>query len=176
MASKATGFPIAKIAAKLAVGYRLHELPNDITRETMACFEPTIDYVVVKIPRFAFEKFPEADAALTTQMKSVGETMAIGRIFKEAFQKALRGLEVGSFGFGCDGKDLWGTPQQPSRTDIRAKLAVPAADRVWYLRYAFKDGMSVEEVHERSHIDPWFLDELKQIVELEDELRAAAAS
>ena len=110
LASKATGFPIAKIAAKLAVGYRLHELPNDITRETMACFEPTIDYVVVKIPRFAFEKFPEADSRLTTQMKSVGETMAIGRTFKEAFQKALRGLEVGSFGFGCDGKDLWGTP------------------------------------------------------------------
>src|SRR5471030_2663401 len=114
LASKATGFPIAKIAAKLAVGYRLHELPNDITRETMACFEPTIDYVVTKIPRFAFEKFPEADATLTTQMKSVGETMAIGRTFKESFQKALRGLEVGSFGFGCDAKDLWGTPDQPS--------------------------------------------------------------
>ena len=110
LASKATGFPIAKIAAKLAVGYRLHELPNDITRETMACFEPTIDYVVTKIPRFAFEKFPEADSRLTTQMKSVGETMAIGRTFKESFQKALRGLEVGSFGFGCDGKDLWDTP------------------------------------------------------------------
>ena len=109
LASKATGFPIAKIAAKLAVGYRLHELPNDITRETKACFEPTIDYVVTKVPRFAFEKFPEADAVLTTQMKSVGETMAIGRTFKESFQKALRGLEVGSFGFGCDGKDLWGT-------------------------------------------------------------------
>ena len=113
LASKATGFPIAKIAAKLAVGYRLHELPNDITRETQACFEPTIDYVVTKVPRFAFEKFPEADAELTTQMKSVGETMAIGRTFKESFQKALRGLEVGSFGFGCDGKDLWGTPEQP---------------------------------------------------------------
>ena len=114
LASKATGFPIAKIAAKLAVGYRLHELPNDITRETMACFEPTIDYVVTKVPRFAFEKFPEADAVLTTQMKSVGETMAIGRTFKESFQKALRGLEVGSFGFGCDGKDLWGTAEQPT--------------------------------------------------------------
>jgi carbamoyl-phosphate synthase large subunit len=171
LASKATGFPIAKIAAKLAIGYRLHELPNDITRETMACFEPTIDYVVVKIPRFAFEKFPEADSRLTTQMKSVGETMAIGRTFKEAFQKALRGLEVGSFGFGCDGKDLWGTPLQPAREDIRAKIAVATADRVWYLRYAFKDGMSVEEIYELSHIDPWFLDELQQIVELEDELR-----
>ena len=115
LASKATGFPIAKIAAKLAVGYRLHELPNDITRETKACFEPTIDYVVTKIPRFAFEKFPEADAVLTTQMKSVGETMAIGRTFKESFQKALRGLEVGSFGFGCDGKDLWGTGRAARR-------------------------------------------------------------
>ncbi len=120
LASKATGFPIAKIAAKLAVGYRLHELPNDITRQTPACFEPTIDYVVTKIPRFAFEKFPEADARLTTQMKSVGETMAIGRTFKESFQKALRGLEVGSFGLGCDGKDLWGTPQQPAIEEIRA--------------------------------------------------------
>ncbi|HEY2759987.1 MAG TPA: carbamoyl-phosphate synthase large subunit [Pirellulales bacterium] len=170
LASKATGFPIAKIAAKLAVGYRLHELPNDITRETMACFEPTIDYVVVKIPRFAFEKFPEADNRLTTQMKSVGETMAIGRTFKEAFQKALRGLEVGSFGFGCDGKDLWGTSQQPSREEIRAKLAVATADRVWYLRYALKDGMTVDEIHDISQIDPWFLDELRQIVDLEDDL------
>ena len=123
LASKATGFPIAKIAAKLAVGYRLHELPNDITRETMACFEPTIDYVVTKIPRFAFEKFPEADATLTTQMKSVGETMAIGRTFKESFQKALRGLEVGSFGFGCDGKDRWGTAEQPdARRNSRQAL------------------------------------------------------
>lgn len=173
LASKATGFPIAKIAAKLAVGYRLHELPNDITRETMACFEPTIDYVVVKVPRFAFEKFPEADSRLTTQMKSVGETMAIGRTFKEAFQKSLRGLEVGSFGFGCDSKDLWGTAQQPTREEIRAKLAVPMADRVWYLRYAFKDGMDVDEIYEISLIDPWFLEELRQIVELEDELRAA---
>ena len=138
LASKATGFPIAKIAAKLAIGYRLHELPNDITRETMACFEPTIDYVVTKIPRFAFEKFPEADARLTTQMKSVGETMAIGRTFKESFQKALRGLEVGSFGLGCDGKDLWNTPQQPSIEEIRAKLATPNAERPWFIRYAMK--------------------------------------
>src|SRR5215475_9750838 len=171
LASKATGFPIAKIAAKLAVGYRLHELPNDITRETMACFEPTIDYVVVKVPRFAFEKFPEADSRLTTQMKSVGETMAIGRTFKESFQKALRGLEVGSFGFGCDHKDLWGTPYQPAREEIRAKIAVPSADRIWYVRYAFKDGMSVEEIHDLTYIDPWFLDQLQQIIELEDEWR-----
>src|SRR6202142_1249747 len=148
LASKATGFPIAKIAAKLAVGYRLHELPNDITRETKACFEPTIDYVVVKVPRFAFEKFPEADSRLTTQMKSVGETMAIGRTFKESFQKALRGLEVGSFGFGCDSKDLWGTEKEPSRDEIRAKLATPVDDRVWYLRYAFKSGMTVDDVHQ----------------------------
>ena len=172
LASKATGFPIAKIAAKLAVGYRLHELPNDITRETQACFEPTIDYVVVKIPRFAFEKFPEADATLTTQMKSVGETMAIGRTFKEAFQKALRGLEVGSFGFGCDNKDRWGRADQPSPEEIRAKLATPNADRVWYLRYAFKSGMSAEEIHEVTKIDPWFLDNLQALVELEDELRS----
>ncbi len=175
LASKATGFPIAKIAAKLAVGYRLHELPNDITRETRACFEPTIDYVVTKIPRFAFEKFPEADATLTTQMKSVGETMAIGRTFKESFQKALRGLEVGSFGFGCDGKDLWGTPQQPSEEEIRAKLATPNAERVWYLRYALKSGMSVDQIYELTHIDPWFLDNLAELVEMEDRLRAAGS-
>lgn len=171
LASKATGFPIAKIAAKLAVGYRLHELPNDITRKTTACFEPTIDYVVTKIPRFAFEKFPEADATLTTQMKSVGETMAIGRTFKESFQKALRGLEVGSFGFGCDGKDKWGTAEQPSEDEIRGKLSVPNADRVQHLRYAIKSGMSLELIHELTNIDPWFLDQLAGIVKLEDELR-----
>ncbi len=174
LASKATGFPIAKIAAKLAVGYRLHELPNDITRETMACFEPTIDYVVTKIPRFAFEKFPEASTTLTTQMKSVGETMAIGRTFKESFQKALRGLEVGSFGFGCDGKDLWGTMQQPLPEEIRAKLSIPNPDRVWYLRYAIKSGMTIEEIQGLTGIDPWFLDNLVGIVELEDELRGHA--
>ncbi|QDU97767.1 carbamoyl-phosphate synthase large subunit [Lignipirellula cremea] len=170
LASKATGFPIAKIAAKLAVGYRLHELPNDITRETKACFEPTIDYVVVKSPRFAFEKFPEADPMLTTQMKSVGETMAIGRTFKESFQKALRGMEVGAFGFGCDGKDLWGAEDQPDDDQIKAMLSSPNAERVWHIRYAFKAGMSVEQVHELSHIDPWFLDQLHEIVELEEEL------
>ena len=171
LASKATGFPIAKIAAKLAVGWRLHELPNDITRRTKACFEPSIDYVVVKVPRFAFEKFPEADSRLTTQMKSVGETMAIGRTFKEAFQKSLRGLEVGSFGFGCDGKDLWGTAAEPSLDDIRARVATADPDRVWYLRYAFKAGMTVEEVHELTAIDRWFLDQLQQIVEIESLIR-----
>jgi carbamoyl-phosphate synthase large subunit len=174
LASKATGFPIAKIAAKLAVGYRLHELPNDITRETMACFEPTIDYVVTKAPRFAFEKFPEADSTLMTQMKSVGETMAIGRTFKESFQKALRGLEVGSFGFGCDNKDRWGRADQPSIEEIRSKLSIPNADRVWFIRYAFKAGMSADEVHELTKIDPWFLDNLHEIFELEEELRATA--
>jgi len=173
LASKATGFPIAKIAAKLAVGWRLHELPNDITRRTKACFEPSIDYVVVKVPRFAFEKFPEADSRLTTQMKSVGETMAIGRTFKEAFQKALRGLEVGSFGFGCDGKDLWGTAAEPSLDDIRARVATADPDRVWYLRYAIKAGISVEELHELTAIDRWFLDQLQQIVEIESLVREA---
>ncbi len=171
LASKATGFPIAKIAAKLAVGYRLWELPNDITRKTMACFEPTIDYVVTKIPRFAFEKFPDADATLTTQMKSVGETMAIGRTFKESFQKALRGLEVGSFGLGCDQKDLWGTDAQPDDDTIRAKLSVPNEQRVWYIRYAIKAGMSIEDIYALSRIDRWFLDQLLELVEMESELR-----
>src|SRR6266480_2025077 len=138
LASKATGFPIAKIAAKLAIGYRLDELRNDITRETPASFEPTIDYVVVKVPRFAFEKFPDADARLTTQMKSVGETMAIGRTFKESFQKALRGLETGRFGLGCDRNDLWGTPLQPPLDEILSKLSTPNAERIWFLRYALK--------------------------------------
>ncbi|MEA1951773.1 MAG: carbamoyl-phosphate synthase large subunit, partial [Planctomycetota bacterium] len=175
LASKATGFPIAKIAAKLAVGYRLHELANDITRQTKACFEPTIDYVVTKIPRFTFEKFPEANSILTTQMKSVGETMAIGRTFKESFQKALRGLEVGRFGFGCDGgKDLWGTDLQPSKDEVLTKLANPGAERVWYLRYAIKLGMSIEEIYEITGIDPWFLDQLVELVAFEDELAACA--
>ncbi len=172
LASKATGFPIAKIAAKLAVGYRLHELANDITKKTTACFEPTIDYVVTKIPRFAFEKFPEANSTLTTQMKSVGETMAIGRTFKESFQKALRGLEVGRFGFGCDPADVWGTPQQPTDEEIRAKLSRPNAERVWYLRYAIKAGMTAESIYEMTCIDPWFLDHLFELVEIEEELRA----
>ena len=171
LASKATGFPIAKIAAKLAIGYRLHELANDITRETKACFEPTIDYVVTKIPRFAFEKFPEADATLMTQMKSVGETMAIGRTFKESLQKALRGLEVGRFGLGCDAKDLWGTDRQPTLDEIQAKLATPNAERIWYLRYAILAGMSMEQIHDVTHIDPWFLDNILELVEFEGELR-----
>ncbi len=173
LASKATGFPIAKIAAKLAVGFRLHELPNDITRKTKACFEPTIDYVVTKIPRFAFEKFPEADDTLTTQMKSVGETMAIGRIFKESLQKALRGLEVGRFGLGCDHKDLWGKEEQPDLDEIRPKLTRPNAERIWYIRYAMKAGMSLEDLHRLTGIDPWFLDQLSELVEFEETLDAA---
>lgn len=173
LASKATGFPIAKIAAKLAVGYRLDELRNDITRETPACFEPTIDYVVTKVPRWAFEKFPEADATLTTQMKSVGETMAIGRTFKESLQKALRGLETGRFGLGCDRADLWGTSLQPSMETILARLATPNVERIWYIRYAMKAGLSIAEINQRTRIDPWFLDNIQQIVELEDPLRAS---
>lgn len=167
LASKATGFPIAKIAAKLAVGYRLWELPNDITKKTKACFEPTIDYVVTKVPRFAFEKFPEADSTLTTQMKSVGETMAIGRTFKESLQKALRGLEVGAFGLGSDNRDLWGTEAQPSDDEIRARLSTPRADRIFYMRYALKAGMSIDEIYELTHIDRWFLDHMSRIVEEE---------
>ncbi len=171
LASKATGFPIAKIAAKLAVGYHLDELKNDITRETPACFEPTIDYVVTKIPRWAFEKFPEANATLTTQMKSVGEVMAIGRTFQESFQKALRGLEVGRFGLGADKKDLWFSDARPSEDDIRAKLATPNPDRVWYLRYALLAGMTVNDIHTLTGIDPWFLANLEELVDLEAQLR-----
>ncbi len=172
LASKATGFPIAKIAAKLAVGFRLDEIRNDITRETPACFEPSIDYVVTKIPRWAFEKFPEANAVLTTQMKSVGEVMAIGRTFKESFQKALRGLEVGRFGLGCDKKDLWGTENQPSLDVIKSKIATPNADRAWYLRYALLAGLSLEDINALTGIDPWFLHNIVELVELEGRLRA----
>ncbi len=171
LASKATGFPIAKIAAKLAVGFRLWELQNDITKKTQACFEPTIDYVVTKIPRFAFEKFPEADSTLTTQMKSVGETMAIGRTFKESFQKALRGLEVGAFGFGADSKDLWFTDRRPDDEEIRSKLSRPNAERVWFIRYAMLGGMSIDEIYSITNIDKWLLDQLKELVEIENRLR-----
>ncbi|MGD9856341.1 MAG: carbamoyl-phosphate synthase large subunit [Planctomycetaceae bacterium] len=171
LASKATGFPIAKIAAKLAVGYRLDEIPNDITRETLACFEPTIDYVVTKIPRWTFEKFPDADPTLTVQMKSVGETMAIGRTFKESLQKALRGLEIGHFGLGGGTKDLWGTDKQPPLHEIRRKLSIPNCDRIFYLRYAVKAGMSLEEIFDLTSIDPWFLRQLRDLVQVEDEIR-----
>lgn len=169
LASKATGFPIAKIAAKLAVGYTLDEIKNDITRETPASFEPTIDYCVVKVPRFTFEKFPAADGTLTTQMKSVGEAMAIGRTFKESMQKALRSLETGRAGFGADGKD----PVNPPREEIVRKLSVPNAERIFWLGVAFREGFSVEEVFELTKIDPWFLRNLEEIVDAEKQLLPA---
>jgi carbamoyl-phosphate synthase large subunit len=159
LASKATGFPIAKIAAKLAVGYTLDEIKNDITRETPACFEPTIDYCVVKVPRFTFEKFPQADATLTTRMKSVGEAMAIGRTFKEALQKALRSLEIKRFGLCGDGAD-----RSVDLETLRLKLSNPNADRVFYLAQAFQDGVSIDDVFELTRIDRWFLRNVEQIV------------
>ncbi len=159
LASKATGFPIAKIAAKLAVGYTLDELANDITGgKTPASFEPSIDYVVTKVPRFAFEKFPQADSTLTTQMKSVGEVMAIGRTFQESLQKALRGLEVGVDGFNLKSVD-------PETID--EQLARPTPDRLWYVADAFGVGMSVEKVFDLTKIDPWFLVQIKEIVDIE---------
>ena len=179
LASKATGFPIAKIAAKLAVGYLLDEIRNDITRETPAPFEPTIDYVVTKIPRFAFEKFPQADPTLTTQMKSVGEAMAIGRTFKESLQKCLRSLEIGRSGLGGDGKP-WrvGTDLYPDRAAlprdlIVRKLSIPNADRVFFLRHAFRAGFSLEEIFQLTKIDRWFLTQMKEIVDFEEVLSTA---
>jgi carbamoyl-phosphate synthase large subunit len=224
LASKATGFPIAKIAAKLAVGYTLDELPNDITKKTVACFEPTIDYCVIKIPRWTFEKFPDADETLTTQMKSVGEAMAIGRTFKEALQKGIRSMEVKRFGFGLDKYDKWlnaqragtkarrhegtkepqpgaGSPAAPPRAlttqtlddasdkttqgesldhewpipepKLRRKLAVPSQGRLYYIRYAMKMGWSIDQIYDLTKIDRWFLGQMKQLVEFEDELIAA---
>jgi carbamoyl-phosphate synthase large subunit len=191
LASKATGFPIARIAAKLAVGYTLDELRNDITGTTSACFEPSIDYVVVKMPRWTFEKFPEADETLTTQMKSVGEAMSIGRTFKEAFQKAIRSMEVKRFGYGLDRNDKWLMAKRATSADLAAglktsdralvvwpipedklvrKLTVPSQGRLYYVRYALKMGWSIERVHELTRIDPWFLDQLEQLVRFEDVL------
>jgi len=160
LASKATGFPIAKIAAKLAVGYTLDEIKNDITRETPACFEPTIDYCVVKVPRFTFEKFPQADATLTTRMKSVGEAMAIGRTFKEALQKALRSLEIKRFGLLGDGAD-----KDVDVETLRLKLATPNAERIFFIAQAFQKGASINEVYELTKIDRWFLRNVQQIVD-----------
>jgi len=199
LASKATGYPIAKLAAKLAVGYTLDELPNYITsrksslpraghlsdqpsaaspREdydlyTSACFEPTIDYCVVKIPRWTFEKFPDADETLTTQMKSVGEAMAIGRTFKEALQKGIRSMEVKRFGFGLDANDksLKNTGEFPVPAEkLLRKLAVPSQGRLYYIRYAMKMGWSIDRIHELTNIDPWFLAEMKQLADFEAEL------
>jgi carbamoyl-phosphate synthase large subunit len=167
LASKATGFPIAKIAAKLAVGYTLDELKNDITGgATPASFEPSIDYVVTKIPRFTFEKFPQADSRLTTQMKSVGEVMAIGRNFQESLHKAMRGLEVGSDGFEPQVADH----SAESLNEIRAELAIPRAKRLWYIGDAFRAGMSVDDVHQASKIDPWFLDRIQELIAVEREV------
>jgi len=177
LASKATGFPIAKIAAKLAVGYTLDEIANDITGETLASFEPTLDYCVVKVPRWTFEKFPETPDFLTTAMKSVGETMAIGRTFKEALQKGLRSLEIGRFGLGADGKDLSDDSKMknglPPRSEIEQKLASPNSQRIFYLRYALLMGMTIETIHKLCRIDPWFIQQLAQIVTLEREIHTA---
>jgi carbamoyl-phosphate synthase large subunit len=170
LASKATGFPIAKIAAKLAVGYTLDELRNDITRVTPASFEPTIDYVVTKIPRFTFEKFLGADTTLTSAMKSVGEAMAIGRTFKESMQKCLRSLEVGARGFGGGGK--FGGDEILDEKIINAKLGTPNSERIFYLRHAFRAGYSVERIFDLTKIDPWFLHQLREIHEMEQELAA----
>ncbi len=188
LASKATGFPIAKLAAKLAVGYTLPELPNDITGETVACFEPTIDYVVTKIPRWTFEKFPEADETLTTQMKSVGEGMSIGRTFKESLQKGIRSMEVKRFGLGLDANDKYlqakrgveladGSKVEWPIADekIRRKLSIPCQGRLFYVRYAFKQGWSLEDVYKLTNIDPWFLDQMQQLVAFESVLESYAA-
>ena len=165
LASKATGFPIAKIAAKLAVGYALDELRNDITRLTPASFEPTIDYIVTKIPRFTFEKFPGANTTLTSAMKSVGEAMAIGRTFKESFQKCLRSLETGARGWGGGGR--YGHDEIPDEATLRQKLGTPNAERVFYLRWAFLAGMPVDDIFALTKIDPWFLHQLRELHEME---------
>ena len=166
LASKATGFPIAKLAAKLAVGYTLDELRNDITRETPACFEPTIDYVVTKVPRFTFEKFKQADEHLTTSMKSVGEAKAIGRTFKDSLQKALRSRETGRWGWGFDAK----APQAPSAEEITRKLAVPTAERIFWIQTAFSNGFSLDEVQQLTQIDPWFLAQMQDLAKAGDSL------
>jgi len=190
LASKATGFPIAKIAAKLAIGYTLDELRNDITGTTSACFEPTIDYVVTKMPRWTFEKFPEADETLTTQMKSVGEGMAIGRTFKESFQKAIRSMEVKRFGLGLDTNDRWlaarradqgrtadGAPVAwPIDEDtLTRKLSVPSQGRYFYIRYALKMGWSIDRINALTRIDPFFLHQFAELVAFEDELLSAGS-
>jgi carbamoyl-phosphate synthase large subunit len=168
LASKATGFPIAKIATKLAVGYTLDEITNDITRETPACFEPTIDYVVTKVPRFAFEKFPGADCTLGPQMKSVGEVMAIGRTFKESLGKALRSLEIGRWGFDLD--------RVPPLEDLRRLIAQPGPDRLWQLAEAMRLGMTLDEAQALTAIDPWFLTQVKQLIDEDEAVRRAGAA
>ncbi|MGD8990183.1 MAG: carbamoyl-phosphate synthase large subunit [Desulfobacterales bacterium] len=180
LASKATGFPIAKIAAKLAVGYTLDEIANDITGETLACFEPTLDYCVVKVPRWTFEKFPETPDFLTTSMKSVGETMAIGRTFKEALQKGVRSLEIGRYGLGADGKGPARDPGVenwlPSQSEIQQKLTSPNSQRIFYLRYALLMGIPVRTIYRMTGIDPWFIHQIAQIVDLEQQIQTAGAT
>lgn len=177
LASKATGFPIAKIAAMLAVGFTLDEIPNDITKKTPASFEPSIDYVVVKIPRWDFEKFKGTDDTLGVQMKSVGEAMAMGSTFKEALQKALRSLEQGRFGLGNDGKDKYDFSMMKTPRVVEAKRTIsnqlkkPKPDNIFYLRYAMQAGLSVEEIFELTKIDPWFLRNVKEIIDFERELK-----
>src|SRR5687767_7228701 len=171
LASKATGFPIAKIAAKLAIGYTLDEIRNDITRETPACFEPTIDYVVVKVPRFTFEKFPQAKDLLTPQMKSVGEAMAIGRTFKESLQKAMRSLEIESYGFEPR-LDVSQHDREQALEIIRGKLQKPNAQRLWYVADAFRFGITTDEIYQLSAIDRWFLEKIREIVMTEREIEA----
>jgi carbamoyl-phosphate synthase large subunit len=183
LASKATGFPIAKIAAKLAVGYTLDEIPNDITKTTPSCFEPVIDYIVLKIPRWDFDKFrssnPDNDV-LGVQMKSVGEVMSFGRNFKEAFQKAIRSLETGRAGLGADGKDKYSYEELTSlkkservllKEKILTKLKTPRNDNIFYLRYALLVGASIDELYSSTKIDKWFLNQIKDIVDMEEELR-----
>ena len=169
LASKATGFPIAKFAAKLAVGYRLNEISNDITKKTPASFEPTIDYVVTKVPRFAFEKFPGASSTLTTQMKSVGEAMSIGRTFNESFQKALRSLEIGRAGWGCDRPE-----KLPTISQVSANLRRPHPERIFDIRHAMQLGLSVEEIYDLTAIDPWFLDKFKLLLSVEKMMKRTA--
>ena len=174
LASKATGFPIAKIAAKLAVGYTLDEIPNDITRKTPACFEPTMDYCVVKFPRWAFEKFPYADTTLTTQMKSVGEAMSIGRTFKEALQKAIRSMETGHAGLGSDARDRWLAGDRLGLLEeVRRLLITPNQDRLYAVRYAMKAGVAPAEINRLTGIDMWFLENIRQLVAMEERLAEA---
>jgi carbamoyl-phosphate synthase large subunit len=182
LASKATGFAIAKIATKLAIGYTLDEIPNDITKKTPACFEPSIDYCVVKIPRWDFEKFKGVDTTLGVQMKSVGEAMSFGRTFKEALQKGLRSLEQGRFGLGADGKDIIEvrklSPEEKEDTikNVKSRLQTPKPDNIFYIRYAIQLGVSIEELHKITRIDKWFLVNIKQIVDFEEELRSYSLS
>ncbi len=168
LASKATGFPIARVATKLAVGYRLDEVKNDITGKTLALYEPAVDYCVFKISRFTFEKFPAANPTLNTSMKAVGEAMSIGRTFREAFQKGLRSLEIGRFGFGADGRDASPLPDVET---IRERVRTPNAERFFYLRYAFQAGLGIEELYDLSRIDRWFLGNMKRLFDLEEDLR-----